>query len=132
VTGAALRPEDLESEDQTEPAQIVLYDLPPDAHRVLHLPRETKSTDTAPGAANIPPTDTAEQPEQPATIFWYKPADGNTVLIGQWSPARSRRPPDPNATATISFWTTEDASVAELWRADLCAGRLPSSTRQEP
>jgi hypothetical protein len=36
--------------------------------------------------------------------------------------------PSPTEIPTVSFITTEDSATADLWRAELSAGRLPADS----
>ena len=129
---AALRPEEVEP--KTEPEQpsapsIVVYDLPPGTDPVLHR--------AADGRAATPLSDAEAPSEQPPASdphwFYYEPPDGEMVSIGSWSPGDLERSRDPNAGAKIRFSKTDDRETAELWRAELAAGRLPPvSTENVP
>ena len=57
---------------------------------------------------------------------YAQPPDGEMVSIGMWSPADLVRSRDPKAGAKISISRTDDRETAELWRAELSAGRLPT------
>ena len=72
----------------------------------------------------------AEAPSEPLPAsnphwFYYQPPDGEMVSIGTWSPASVERSPDPDAVTKITSCRTDDRETAELWRAELAAGRLP-------
>jgi hypothetical protein len=100
---------------------ILVYDLPPGAQPVLvqHRPRD---------AGAEPSSELEPAPPQPAhdQFFSYKPAEGQPVAIGSWTPARA----NGSATGVVSvqFCTTEQRETAELWRAELAAGRLPQTS----
>jgi hypothetical protein len=121
---AALRPEEVkpETEHQPQPApSIVVYDLPPGSNPVLHR---------APNREAAAPVSDAEAPsEQPPTTsphtFIYQPPDEESEIIGMWSPAGLDQSPD--AAATVTIFGTDDRETAELWRAELAAGRLPQT-----
>jgi hypothetical protein len=129
---AALRPEDVEPKtehEQPSAPSIVVYDLPPGADPVLHR---------APTGGAAAPLSDAEAPSEhlPASDphwFYYQPRDGEMVSIGSWSPADLERSADPNAATNVRICWTDDRETAELWRAELSAGRLPSvSTENVP
>jgi hypothetical protein len=119
---AALRPEEVkpETEHQSQPApSIVVYDLPPGSNPVLHR---------APNREAAAPVSDAEAPSEqlPTTsphVFVYQPPDEESEIIGEWSPAGLDQSPD----ATVTIRSTEDRETAQLWRAELAAGRLPQT-----
>lgn len=131
---AALRPQELEPKPETQPPTeptIIVYDLPPGANPVLHRPRHTKTE--APAEDTKAP---AEPPADPAPTnphwFHYEPADGEMVLIGHWSTAVPDPSSDPTGAVTLILHTTDDPQEADLWRAELSAGRLPTNSNDEP
>jgi len=63
-------------------------------------------------------------------LFYYEPADGERVRIGEWSRASLDRSPD--AVVKLAMRGTGDRETAEFWRAELAAGRLPPLTENEP
>jgi hypothetical protein len=111
-----LRPEEVEPKtehDQPAAPSIVVYDLPPGADPVLHRALN--------GGAAAPVSD-LEAPSEHHT-FIYQPADGESDVIGMWSPAGRGQSPD--AVVQVVIRETDDRETAELWRAELAAGRLP-------
>jgi hypothetical protein len=124
-TLAQLRPEELEPKTEPVPTSapsIIVYDLPPGAHPVLHC---------ASSAEPAPPVGDAEaSPQQPSTSgphwFYYDTPEGQTVTIGSWSPPDLGPSADPNAVIQVGISRTADRPTAELWQAELSAGRLPS------
>jgi hypothetical protein len=63
-------------------------------------------------------------------MFYYEPPEGESNLIGRWSTANL----DPSKGAVVQpvFRSTDDPETAELWRAELAAGRLPQNTEDVP
>ena len=100
---------------------IVVYDLPPGADPVLH--RARNGGPPAPVSALEAPSEHLPTSEHHA--FIYEPAGGESDLIGMWSPAGRERSPDPDAVVQVVIGSTVDRETAELWRAELAAGRLP-------
>ena len=101
----------------------MVYDLPPGADPVLHRApiggaRDAVSDDEAP--SERPPTSSLH-------IFTYEPPDGETVVIGEWSPAGLGQSPD-----AAVMHGTDVRETAEFWRAELSAGRLPQRTENVP
>ena len=125
---AALRPEEVEPKTEHEqPAtpSIVVNDLPPGTDPVLHRAPD--------GAAAAPVSDAEAPSERPASghyWFYYQPPGGEMVSIGSWSAAELERSPDANAGSTITICRTDDQETAELWRAELSAGRLPPASSE--
>jgi hypothetical protein len=125
---AALRPEEVEPEQEQQPApSIVVYDLPPGTDPVLH--RAPNGGADAVSEAEAP----SEQPPQIPNyvLFAYEPPDGEIVQIGSWFSASRDRSPG-RAIVNVSSQTTDDRETAELWRAELAAGKLPQNTEDEP
>jgi hypothetical protein len=121
-TLAALAAEQPEPQDDDEPAvSIVVYDLPPGTEPVLVQRRP------AAGAAE-PRSEAEPPPPHPLHdhLFSYHPRDGESVVIGSWAPARVNE--SANAVVKVQFCTTSERETAELWRAELAAGRLPQSS----
>ena len=58
-----------------------------------------------------------------AHMFGYVPDGGEPVLVGEWRPQGWPRGPGDTAELHI----TRDRDEAELWRAELAAGRLPET-----
>jgi len=117
----------LETQHQPSTPSITVYDLPPPgATRVLHYP--------ASGAAEAPPTPAPEAPSEQAVpdsrVFEYLTPDGKSEMIGMWSPAARGDSPQGVVKALISV--TADPETAERWRAELAAGRLPQTSKNEP
>jgi hypothetical protein len=131
-TLAALRPEEVEPKtehDQPAAPSIVVYDLPPGADPVLH--RALNGGAAAPVSALEAPSE--HLPTSNHHTFIYQPADGESDDIGMWSPAGRERSPDPDAVVKVVIHSTDDRETAELWRAELAAGRLPPvSTESVP
>jgi hypothetical protein len=127
---AALRPEEVEPkevepepEHQPEPS-IVVYDLPPGAVPVLH--RAKKGTDAPPSRTETP---SDQPPSSDNHLFVYRPPDGELEIVGTGNLGRAGRSSDG---ATVRMIGTEDQETAELWRAELAAGRLPAVSENEP
>jgi hypothetical protein len=103
-------------------ASIMVYDLPPGADPVNVQHR-------AAGGATAPSSQ-AEGPPEPLSrshvIFTYESGDGERIDIGSWNPPPSDEPAD--AIAAIHFMATDERETADLWRAELAAGRLPQTT----
>jgi hypothetical protein len=122
---AALRPEEVEPQKEQPAPSIVVYDLPPGADPVLHR---------APIGAEAPVSHAEASSERlPASgphWFYYHPPDGEMVSIGTWSPAGLDQ--SPGAAVHLVMRTTGGRETAELWRAELAAGRLPQSTEDVP
>jgi hypothetical protein len=130
---AALRPQELEPTSPKEiPSEIVVFDLEPGAHPVMHRPRstetETSSAEEEPRAPSAEASDEYKRMRD-HRLFHYQPPDepGLSTLIGEWVPARPNRPVDPNAIETITLIRTDDPATVEHWLAELSAGRLPAS-----
>jgi hypothetical protein len=123
-TLAALRPEELEPKPTQQPMEpsIVVYDLPPGATPVLHRPPDEANADARANHDKGP----SQKPQPPSAVHWfsYKPADGDSVLIGSWTPAHTGQ----SDIVTLTFHDTDDLDTAEVWRAELAAGRLPESS----
>jgi hypothetical protein len=126
---AAMPPEeDDEPETPQQPAtpSILIYDLPPGATPVLHYP--------ASGAAEAPTSAAPEAPSEQAVpdmrVFQYLSPDGNSEMIGMWSPAA--RDDSPQGVVKAALSVTADPETAERWRADLAAGRIPQESEDEP
>ncbi len=115
---AALRPEEVEPEKEKPEPSIVVYDLPPGTDPVLH--RAAKEAEAPLSPAEAPPE---PPPMSDLYTFDYEPPDGESVPIGMWSPAS--RDQSPDAGVNLVMRTTDDRGTAELWRAELSAGRLP-------
>jgi hypothetical protein len=124
---AALPPEEGEPETAQQPStpSIVVYDLPPGANPVLHSP--------ASGAAETPAT-APEAPSKQAVpdsrVFSYLSPDGNSEIIGTWSPATRDDSPETTVNAVISI--TDNPETCERWRAELAAGKLPQTSENDP
>ncbi len=132
---AALRPQELEPKPETQPPAtptIIVYDLPPGANPVLHHPQSTR-TDPPAGDTEAP-ADPPADPPPPPNPYWfsYQPADGEMVVVGQWSPASPDPSSDQPAADTMTLCVTHDPETADFWRAELSAGRLPASSEDEP
>jgi hypothetical protein len=109
-------------EPEEEPAvSIVVYDLPPGAQPVLVQHR--------PAAGSAAPSSEVEPaPPQPAHdhLFSYHPREGQSVAVGSWAPPRANQ--SANGVVSAQFCTTEQRETADLWRAELAAGRLPQTS----
>jgi hypothetical protein len=108
-------------EPEEEPAvSIVVYDLPPGAQPVLvqHRP----AAGTAEASSKVEPA-----PPQPAHdhLFSYH-REGQSVAVGSWAPPRANQ--SANGVVSAQFCTTEQRETADLWRAELAAGRLPQTS----
>jgi hypothetical protein len=125
---AALRPEELEPKPKHQPMEpsIVVYDLPAGAAPVLHRPPEEAKADAPPNHDEAP----SHKPQPPSAVHWfsYKPADDDSVLIGSFTPDHTGQ----SDIVTLVFHDTDDLETAELWRAELSAGRLPESSETNP
>jgi hypothetical protein len=120
---AALRPDEANPKtEHTQEPSIVVYDLPPGTDPVLHRARS--------GGAEVPVSD-AEAPSKKVQtpdshVFYYCRQGGEFNVIGSWFPALHDRRPD--AVVKAAMHMTEDAETAELWRAELAAGRMPQDS----
>jgi hypothetical protein len=116
---AAPPPEEGEPEPQPSTPSIIIYDLPPGATPVLHRP--------ASGAAEAPATAAPEPPSEQAVpdtrVFYYQSPDGQSEMIGTWSPATRGDSPQDVVKALVSI--TDDRETSERWPAELAAGKLP-------
>jgi hypothetical protein len=123
---AALRPEEVEPKTEAEAApSIVVYDLPPGADPVLHrAPNEPAAAPVRPAKAP------SEHHPTYMYMFFYKPPEGESDLIGTWSTPNLDQ--SKGAVVQAVFPTTDDRETAELWRAELAAGRLPQNTEDLP
>jgi hypothetical protein len=133
-TLATLRPQDLEPTSPKEiTSEIVVFDLEPVAHPVIHRPRSIE-TETSSAEEDAGPScaEAAGKQQRPPNhrVFYYQPPDavGPGTLIGRWIPALPDR---PAAAIQMTFTTTEDPATADRWRAELSAGRLPAD-RDDP
>jgi hypothetical protein len=116
---AALCPDEVQPKKEPTPS-IIVYDLPPGTESVLHrAPNEAKTPVSAP-----------ETPSEPPTIhfFSYERPDGKSDAIGTWSDPRH----DWSRGGYIKPISTGDPEIADQWRAELAAGRLPQSPPIEP
>jgi hypothetical protein len=116
---AALCPDEIEPKKEPKPS-IIVYDLPPGTESVLHR---------APNEATTP-VSVPETPSEPPTVhsFSYERPDGEWDAIGMWSDGRQ----DGSGVCTFRMSSTDDPEIAEQWRAELAAGRLPQSPPIEP
>jgi hypothetical protein len=105
---------------------IVVYDLPPGANPVLHRAASGGAEAGASPAAEAP----SEQAASDTHIFYYDSSDGETDVIGMWSPAGRDHSPDAAVKALIC--RTNNRETSERWRAELAAGRLPQSSANAP
>jgi hypothetical protein len=123
---AALRPEEVEpkTEDESAPS-IVVYDLPPGTNPVLHrAPNELAAAPVSPAEAP------SEQRPTCTYLFFYEPAEGESDPLGTWTTANLDRSTPTFVQAVLR--STDDRETAELWRAQLAAGRLPQDTEDAP
>ena len=127
---AALRPQELEPTAPKEiPSEIIVFDLEPGAHPVMHRPSiEAEASAAEEEAESNGAEASGEHEHLPNPCFFsYQPsgAEGADTLIGGWVPPRPDQPVDPSAVTSITFVRTDDPATADLWRAELSAGRLP-------
>jgi len=115
---AALCPDEVQPKKEPTPS-IIVYDLPPGTESVLHrAPSEAKTPVSAP-----------ETPSDPTKhLFSYERPDGEHDHIGMWSDARH----DWSRGGYVTMSSTDDPEIAEQWRAEPAAGRLPQSPPIEP
>lgn len=89
---------------------IVVYDLPPGADPVLHrAPNEPAAAPVRPAKAP------SEHHPTYMYMFYYKPPEGESDLIGTWSTPNLDQ--SKGAVVQAVFPTTDDRERAELWRA---------------
>jgi hypothetical protein len=72
----------------------------------------------------------SEPPASGAYWFSYESAEGESEIIGMWSPVDFDPRPDSTVSAVVR--STSDPETAALWRAELSAGRLPQDTEGAP
>jgi Homeodomain-like domain-containing protein len=113
-----------ETQHQSSTPSITVYDLPPGATPVQHYP--------ASGAAEAPTTAASEAPSEQAApdtrVFEYLSPDGNSEIIGTWSPGARN---DSTGVVKARVSLTDDPETSERWRAELAAGRLPHDSEDE-
>jgi len=123
---AALFPEELEpKKEQPDEPSIIVYDLPPGAAPVLH-----RASEGAEAPVSHADTPSVEVPSSASVhMFSYEPPDGESVVIGMWSPADLDQ---STGVVTLVAHRSDEGETAERWRAELSAGRLPENAENVP
>jgi hypothetical protein len=120
---AALRPDEVKGDQEQTKLSITVFDLPPGTPSVTHHALEESE---AIGAEKSDASEGGGAPEERdsrlAYLFHFYGPDGNLVSIGSWIPPAE-------GPLALRICGTHDPQEAELWRAELAAGRLPSEAK---